>query len=89
MRTGTLDDDAPSMFWFIDKNMARGGRAALVPLLKHVITSFMRRHPKFHTGEAAGVACSASDCAGAKHVFIRSASLIRSSRTVRIKHPLN
>ena len=79
IRNEILDSNALEMFWFIDGKKAYGGRAALLPLLKAII---------FYKGGNDGTlpveeSCDAS-CKTAKAVFIRSASLLTSSKTIKL-----
>ncbi len=39
IRNQILDDSALEMFWVIDEKTAYGGRAALIPLIRAIITS--------------------------------------------------
>lgn len=90
LRKSMLESDALEMFWIIDKNTAYGGRAAIWPLLKMSI----KRQQKKTRGDNAKSpntstttpkeSCHIADCSGARHVFIRSASLIRNSRIIHV-----
>ena len=86
--TRILDSDAQSMFWFISSDVAYGGRAALMPLLKHSLRAIFKNQMQYSDKEKDEKeeiqACTASDCSGVKHVFVRSASLIRNSKTIQI-----
>jgi hypothetical protein len=58
------------MFWMLGEKEAHGGRAALLPLLRYVVTA----------QGGMGMLPSDSTCADdGCDVFVRSASLIRSS----------
>ncbi len=89
LRKDILESDALEMFWVIDKDTAYGGRAAIWPLLKIAIST--KKDKTEHSKQKyikdtinTKKRCTVSDCSGAKHVFIRSASLIRNSRIIQI-----
>lgn len=73
----TLRESATEMFWLIDKKTAYGGRAALLPLLKAIITT---KHVKSNNTKV-DVQCE-QDCKTVKAVFIRSASLFSNSKKI-------
>lgn len=73
----TLGESAIEMFWLIDKKTAYGGRAALLPLLKAIITT---KHAKSNNTKV-DVQCE-QDCKTVKAVFIRSASLFSNSKKI-------
>ena len=77
LRRGILDSSALEMFWVITKENAYGGRAALLPLVKAIVSSKGSRYSKSGTEEA----CS-QECKTVKAVFIRSASLLTNSKTI-------
>ncbi len=106
LRSGEiLGPGAPEMFWLIDGNTAFGGRAALWPLLRSIMScgggggrrrgrslgdggkSLLPHTSKESGPGAAGASgsCQAPSCSGPKGVFIRSASIVRNSRTVRVQ----
>ena len=72
-----LGESALEMFWLIDKKTAYGGRAALLPLLKAIITTKQVRSNKTKVD----VQCK-QDCKTVKAVFIRSASLFSNSKKI-------
>jgi predicted DCC family thiol-disulfide oxidoreductase YuxK len=72
-----LGESALEMFWLIDKKTAYGGRAALLPLLKAIITTKQVRSNKIKVD----VQCK-QDCKTVKAVFIRSASLFSNSKKI-------
>ncbi len=78
LRDSILDHTALEMFWLVDGKTAFGGRAALLPLLKTILS---RRGDakKSRVEESCGTGCS-----GAGAVFLRSASLLRRSRKIPI-----
>ena len=82
---GMLGPDALEMFWFVDGRTAFGGRAALLPLLREVVRAALSRRTggKSKKMPEPDVPC-ATRCRGAGAVFLRSASLLSNSRTVRI-----
>ena len=94
MRDELLDSDALEMFWFVDKSTAYGGRAAILPLLRNVVTGWLARGSRKPAELPASAAsrdtawnsasCQSSDCSGPKDVFIRSASIIRNSRVIQL-----
>lgn len=95
LRKSRLESDALEMFWIIDKNTAYGGRAAIWPLLK---MSIKRQQKKTRVDDAKSLntgatapkeSCQISDCSGVKHVFIRSASLIRNSKVIHVNRTHN
>ncbi len=77
IRNEILDESALEMFWFINEKTARGGRAALFPVIK-VIFSTKSRKRKFTQMDNI---CS-NDCKSAKAVFVRSFSLITNSKKI-------
>lgn len=79
IRKEILDESALEMFWFIDKNNAYGGRAALVPLFKSMI-SLKNKQRGFEFNEED---CE-KECRNVKAVFLRSASLLSNSKTIKI-----
>ena len=72
-----LGESALEMFWLIDKKTAYGGRAALLPLLRAIITTKQVRSNKTKVD----VQCK-QDCKTIKAVFIRSASLFSNSKKI-------
>jgi hypothetical protein len=77
IRNEILDQSALEMFWFIDKKRASGGRAALFPLIKSVFSTKSRKR-KFAQLDNI---CS-KDCKSVKSVFVRSFTLITSSKKI-------
>ena len=76
LRDEVLDSSARDMFWLIDKKTAYGGRAALLPLLRAVISGGPdRKSPPINESCDAG-------CKTARAVFLRSASLITNSKKI-------
>jgi len=73
----TLGESALEMFWLIDKKTAYGGRAALLPLLKVIITTKQVKSNKTKVD----VQCE-QNCKTVKAVFIRSASLFSNSKKI-------
>ncbi len=70
------------MFWVIDSKFAYGGRSALFPLLKSIISvqGGTKKYFSFKSERNVG-------CKNTKAVFLRSASLITKSR--KISHNKN
>jgi len=77
IRNEILDQSALEMFWFIDKKRASGGRAALFPLIKSIFSTKSRKR-KFAQLDNI---CS-KDCKTVKSVFVRSFTLITSSKKI-------
>jgi len=80
IRTDILDESALDMFWFIDRKIAYGGRAALFPLLKSILSNKIE--------ESSVVIIDAKcnqDCKTIKSVFVRSSSLLTNSRRIILK----
>jgi len=75
IREEILDDSALEMFWFIDEYFASGGRAAILPLIKSIFSTKSRK-TKFAQMDNI---CS-DECKSAKAVFVRSFTLITSSK---------
>lgn len=72
-----LGESALDMFWLIDRKTAYGGRAALLPLLRAIITTKQVRSNKTKVD----VQCK-QECKTVKAVFIRSASLFSNSKKI-------
>ena len=81
IRKEILEDDALEMFWFIDKETAFGGRAAIIPLLSAILRGHGRKFNEVSIQESFDIGCKAS-----LSVFFRSASLITHSRKIRISN---
>ena len=77
IRNEILDQTALEMFWFIDEKRASGGRAALFPLIKSIFSTKSRKR-KFTQLDNI---CS-KDCKTVKSVFVRSFTLITSSKKI-------
>ena len=79
IRNQILDDTALEMFWLIDEKIAYGGRAAIVPLIRAMITSKKKnsKNIKFESN------CK-QECKTIKSVFIRSASLLSNSKKIEL-----
>ena len=79
IRTEILDESALDMFWFIEKETAYGGRAALFPLIKAIISNKSKKLPltKIDNG------CQ-QECKTIKAVFLRSFSLISNSKKINL-----
>ncbi len=77
IRNEILDQSALEMFWFIDEKRASGGRAALFPLIKSIFSTKSRKR-KFAQLDNI---CS-KDCKTVKSVFVRSFTLITSSKKI-------
>jgi hypothetical protein len=79
LREQILDSSALEMFWFVDGKTAYGGRAALVPLFYSIL---FVKSPKARSED---VELCETECKTAKAVFVRSASLLTHSKTIRLK----
>ena len=77
IRNEILDESALDMFWFIDKNRAYGGRAALVPLLKSIFSKKGKKSSSMKINED----CK-DGCKTVKAVFVRSSSILRNSKKI-------
>jgi predicted DCC family thiol-disulfide oxidoreductase YuxK len=80
LRQTMLGESALEMFWVIDKKTAYGGRAALLPLLRAVITTNGRNLNKIKVD----VKCE-QECKTVKAVFIRSVSLFSNSKKIDLQ----
>ncbi|EIJ65553.1 hypothetical protein BD31_I1321 [Candidatus Nitrosopumilus salaria BD31] len=80
IRTDILDESALKMFWFIDKNIVYGGRAALFPLLKSVLSNKIKKSSVIKIDEN----CN-QDCKTIKSVFVRSFSVLTNSKKIVLK----
>jgi len=79
LRERFLDENALEMFWFIRKDMAFGGRSALIPLLIHIIFSKNTKtqlNPEYDY-------CN-EKCKNVKSVFMRTTSLLTHSKKIKI-----
>ena len=77
IRKSVLDKSALEMFWFINQKRAYGGRAALLPLIKSMLSKKTKKSPMSKINDE----CQ-QDCKTVKAVFVRSASLITSSKVI-------
>jgi hypothetical protein len=77
IRNEILDESALDMFWFIDKKMAYGGRAALFPLMKSIFSKKTEKSSFMRVDEN----CQ-QDCKTVKAVFLRSSSLFTNSKKI-------
>ena len=80
IRNEILDEYALDMFWFIDKKRASGGRAALYPLIKSMLSKRIKKNTTIKIDEE----CQ-QDCKTIKAVFLRSSSLLTNSRKIDLK----
>lgn len=80
LRQTMLGESALEMFWLIDEKTAYGGRAALLPLLRAIITTNGRNSNKIKMDEN----CE-QECKTVKAVFIRSASLFSNSKKIELQ----
>ena len=77
IRNEILDESALDMFWYIDKKIAYGGRAALFPLVKSMFSKKTKNSSTMRIDEN----CQ-QDCKTVKAVFLRSSSLLTNSRKI-------
>ena len=79
IRENTLDSNALEMFWFIDSNTAYGGRAALGPLLTAIFNVSKKKIQNKIVENSCELGCKSPSA-----VFFRSASLLTSSKKIKI-----
>ena len=79
IRDNTLDSNALEMFWFIDNNTAYGGRAALGPLLTAIFNVSKKKIQNRIVEDSCELGCKSPSA-----VFFRSASLLTSSKKIKI-----
>jgi len=77
IRNEILDKSALDMFWFIDKKMAYGGRAALFPLIKSIFSKKTKKSSTMRIDKD----CQ-QDCKTIKAVFVRSSSILTNSKKI-------
>ena len=77
LRKTILGESALEMFWLIDEKTAYGGRAALLPLLRIIITKSGGNSNKIKMNTK----CE-QECKTVKAVFIRSVSLFSNSKRI-------
>jgi len=80
IRNEILDEFALEMFWFIDKKRASGGRAALYPLAKSILSKKTKKSATIKINEECNQGCKT-----VKAVFVRSSSLLTNSRKIDLK----
>ena len=80
LRQTMLGESALEMFWLIDEKTAYGGRAALLPLLRTIITTNGRNSNKIKIDKN----CE-QECKTVKAVFIRSVSLFSNSKKIELQ----
>ena len=80
LRDEVLDESALDMFWLINKKNAYGGRAALLPLIRSIVSS---KRAKLEMGKIDDT-CR-QECKTVKSVFIRSSSLFSNSKKIVLK----
>ena len=79
IRENTLDSNALEMFWFIDNNTAYGGRAALGPLFSTILDVSKKKIQNKIVENSRELGCRSPSA-----VFFRSASLLTSSKKIKI-----
>ena len=80
-RDELLGEDALEMFWYIDKNSACGGRAAIIPLLSAIFRIQGQDFNKIKVQDSCDI-----ECKGSLAVFFRSASLITHSKKIKMSN---
>ena len=84
IRNKILDESALDMFWFINKNTAYGGRAAIIPLVDTILFRRTKNVTKIKVKDE----CK-QNCKTVKAFFTRTSSLFRNSKTIKIDLDLN
>lgn len=77
IRESILDESALEMFWFINQKRAYGGRAALFPLIKSILSEKTKKSSMSKIDDE----CQ-QDCKTVKAVFVRSSSIITNSKII-------
>lgn len=72
--------DSTKMFWFVKDKIAYGGRAALFPLISHILKSKIKPFIQYNISSS----CDDS-CKSPKSVFLRTKSLFSNSEKIIIK----
>ena len=80
-RDELLGEDALEMFWYIDKNSACGGRAAIIPLLSAIFRIQGQKFNEVKIQDSCDIGCKDSLA-----VFFRSASLITHSKKITMSN---
>ena len=80
-RDELLGEDALEMFWYIDKNSAYGGRAAIIPLLLTIFRIRGQEVNEIKVQDSCDIGCKDSLA-----VFFRSASLITHSKKITMSN---
>mgnify|MGYP003308268395 CR=1 FL=1 len=60
IRENYLDENALEMFWFMNKNMAYGGRAAIYPLISSIFNLNDANSKKMSIQESCDIGCKDS-----------------------------
>ena len=81
IRDNLLGEDALEMVWFINKDTAYGGRAALRPLISAIFNLSGTTTNEIPIQESCDIGCKDSFA-----VFFRSASLITHSRKISLRN---
>jgi len=79
LREDILDASALEMFWYVDRKIAYGGRAGLVPLMLAIIRA-NGSNKVLNMQESCDM-----DCKTTKAVFLRSTSLLTNSKKIKIE----
>lgn len=80
IRKEILDETALDMFWFIDKKIAYGGRAAIIPLIKLIFTRKKCNGREFDIHKE----CE-QECKTIKALMKRTQSLFSNSNIIKIE----
>lgn len=81
IRENYLDYNALEMFWLINNKTAFGGRAALIPLIIHILSHTKNKKIQ----QSIDSEMCGDKCNGLNSVFLRSASLLLNSKKIKIQ----
>ena len=81
IRDRFLDDTALDMFWFLEKETAYGGRAAIRPLFMALICMDNKNVQAKTLDDTFGIGCKSP-----KAVIMRSASIFTHSKKINLKN---
>ena len=79
IRKEYLDESALDMFWLIDKKMAFGGRAALIPVIKSMFSKKIKQIPRMGIEKECQQGCKT-----VKEIVRRTASVFSNSKILKI-----
>ncbi|MDE1770353.1 MAG: hypothetical protein KGI28_07370 [Thaumarchaeota archaeon] len=72
--------DSTRMFWLITKKIAYGGRAAILPLLRHILTDKSKKELEYEPSSS----CN-HDCKTPRAFFSRTKSLFSNSEKIILR----